>query len=85
MSDVVIAALIGAVASIIVNLISAGSQRKKRAVEEAVKDERLENRLKSIEHKLDIHNGYAEKLGSISTDLAVIKNDIKTLYKQKGE
>ena len=85
MSDVVIAALIGAVASIIVNLISAGSQRKKRAVEEAVKDERLENRLKSIEHKLDIHNGYAEKLGSISTDIAVIKNDIKTLYKQKGE
>ena len=85
MSDVVIAALIGAVASIIVNLISAGNQRKKRAVEEAVKDERLENRLKSIEHKLDIHNGYAEKLGSISTDIAVIKNDIKTLYKQKGE
>ena len=85
MSDVVLAALIGAVASIIVNLISAGNQRKKRAVEEAVKDERLENRLKSIEHKLDIHNGYAEKLGSISTDIAVIKNDIKTLYKQKGE
>lgn len=83
MSDVIIAALIGAVASIIVNLISTGSQRKKRAVEEARKDERLENRLTSIEHKLDTHNGYAEKLGSISTDIAVIKNDIKTLYRQK--
>lgn len=85
MSDVVLAALIGAVASIIVNLISAGNQRRKRAVEEAVKNERLENRLNSIEHKLDIHNGYAEKLGSISTDIAVIKNDIKTLYKLKGD
>ncbi|MBP5317021.1 MAG: hypothetical protein J6Y83_04885 [Bacteroidales bacterium] len=85
MSDVVLAALIGAVASIIVNLISAGNQRRKRAVEEAVKDERLENRLNNIEHKLDIHNGYAEKLGSISTDVAVIMNDIKTLYKLKGD
>lgn len=85
MSDVVLAALIGAVASIIVNLFSAWNQRKKRAVEEAVKDERLQNRLGSIEHKLDIHNGYAEKLGDIQIDIAVIKNDIKTLYKQKGE
>ena len=85
MSDVVIAALIGAVASIIVNLISAGTRRKKREIEEAVKDANLKNRLDSIDHKLDIHNGYAEKLGDIQTDIAVIKNDIKTLYKLKGE
>lgn len=84
MSDVVIAALIGAVASIIVNLITANNQRKKRAVEEAVKDERLENRLSSIEHKLDIHNGYAEKLGDISTDIAVIKVQITNLHERQG-
>lgn len=82
MSDVVLAALIGAAASIVVNLINNFQQSKKRAVEEAVKDERLENRLSNIEHKLDTHNGYAEKLGEIQTDIAVIKNDIKTLYKQ---
>lgn len=82
MSDVVLAALIGAAASIIVNLITLAGQNRKRAVEDAVKDERLENRLKSIETKLDTHNGYAEKLGTIQTDIAVIKNDIKTLYKQ---
>ena len=80
MSDVVLAALIGAVASIIVNLISASGQRKKRAMEEAVKEARLEMRLTAIEGKLDTHNGYAEKLGTIATDIAVIKNDIKTLY-----
>lgn len=89
MSEVVIAALIGAAASIIVNLISMAQQSKKRAVEEAVKDAKLEARLKSIEGKLDTHNGYAEKLGEIQKsvnqidkDIAVIKNDIKTLYKQ---
>ncbi len=82
MSDVVLAALIGAAASIIVNLITTFQQSKKRAVEEAVKDERLENRLSSIEHKLETHNSYAQRLGEIQTDIAVIKNDIKTLYKQ---
>lgn len=89
MSDVVLAALIGAAASIIVNLITLAKQGKKRAVEDARKDERLENRLTSIEHKLETHNRYAEKLesikqdmGEIQTDIAVIKNDIKTLYKQ---
>lgn len=59
-------------------------KEKKRAVEEAIKNERLENRLSSIENKLDIHNGYAEKLGNIEKSIAVIENDIKTLYK-KGE
>lgn len=82
MSDVVIAALIGAIASIIVNVITASSARKKRAVEEAVRETNLENRLSSIERKLDIHNSYADKLGSISTDIAVIRNDIKNLYKR---
>ena len=80
MSDVILAALIGAVTSIVVNLIALAGQNRKRAVEDAVKEERLENRLQSIEHKLDTHNGYAEKLGQISMDIAVIKNDIKTLY-----
>lgn len=80
MSDVVLAALIGAIASIIVNVISANSARKKRAVEEAVRETNLENRLSSIERKLDIHNSYADKLGSISTDIAVIRNEIKNLY-----
>lgn len=82
MSDVVLAALIGAAASIIVNLISAAQQRRKRAVEDAVKEANLENRLLSIERKIDIHNGYAEKLGEIQMDIAVIKNDIKNLYHQ---
>lgn len=81
MSDVVLAALIGASASIIVNLISAFSQRKKKEVEEARKEERLESRLKSIESKLDIHNGYAEKLTSIETNIAVIKTKVEMLEK----
>lgn len=84
MSDVVVAALIGAVASIIVNLITASNQRKKRAVEEAQKETELKMRLDSIEHKLDIHNGYADKLGDIQTDIAVIKTEIQNIKEVKS-
>lgn len=90
MSDVALAALFGAVASIIVNLITLIGQNNKRKTEEAVKDERLENRLKSIENKLETHNRYAEKLesikkdmGEIQTDIAVIKNEVKNLRQQE--
>lgn len=95
MSDAVLVAIItGAFAVIGQWLISRSDRKKrteedlekekKRAVEQAVKDERLENRLDAIENKLDIHNGYAEKLGNIEKSIAVIENDIKTLYKAKS-
>lgn len=93
MSDTIFTALIMAAASIICQLLINSNNRKKRsseetekmkhqAVEDAVKAEKLETRLSAIEEKLDVHNGYAEKLGDIATSIAVIENDIKTLYKQ---
>lgn len=89
MSDVVLAALIGAAASIIVNLITIVGQNRKRALDDAVKDERLENRLNNIEQKLETHNSYAAKLegiqkdmGEIQMDIAVIKNEVKNLRQQ---
>ena len=92
-SDAVFTALIVAASSIICQvLINKGNRKKQteedaekakaRAVEDAKREAHLEDRLKSIESKLDVHNGYAEKLGDIQTDIAVIKNDIKTLYKE---
>ena len=66
-------------------------ERRQAAVAEALKDERLEQRMKVIEDKLDIHNGYAEKfedmntqLTEIKTDIAVIKNDIQNLHHKEN-
>ena len=61
-------------------------KEKERAVAEALKEERLSARLNSIEknleennHKLDIHNGYAEKLGSMGKDIAYIKGRMESI------
>jgi hypothetical protein len=91
----IVTALIMAIASVICQVLINASNRKKRVAEDAEKEkekavidarkeENLQNRLNGIEEKLDEHNGYAKLLSTIQTDIAVIKNDIKTLYKAKG-
>ena len=58
-------------------------KEKKRAVAEARKEEQLNARLNTIErtlednnHKLDINNGYADKIGSMQQDIAYIKGKV---------
>ena len=58
-------------------------QRKKSqddAVKEAQREqrqtdrlERIEEKIGRLEHKVDIHNGYAEKLGAIQKDIEYLK------------
>jgi hypothetical protein len=42
-----------------------------------VLDERTNQHLLIIEKKLDIHNGYAEKLGDIQQDIAALRAKIE--------
>lgn len=78
MNPTVLAALIGAVSAIVVQIISQWQQNSKRRIEEAARDAKLEERLKTIERKLDEHNGYAQKIGGIQQDIAYIKGKMET-------
>lgn len=83
MSEAVIVALITGVCAVVGQLIITRQQTAKRRIDEAVRDAKLNDRLARIEERLDSHNSYAEKFVEFGTDIAVIKNDIKTLYKQQ--
>lgn len=78
MNPTVLAALIGAASAIIVQIISQWQQNSKRRIEEAARDVKLQERLKTIERKLDEHNGYAEKITSIQTDIAFIRGKMQS-------
>ena len=82
----------GALAVCLINNFFTNRKRNKdehdkevaRAAAEAAKEERLNARLNAIErtqqevsHKLDIHNGYAEKIGSVQRDVAYIKGRLE--------
>lgn len=83
MSDAVIVAIITGVCAVFGQWLITRQQTAKRKIDDAVRDAKLEDRISALEHKIDIHNGYAEKFSAIGTDIAVIKNDIKTLYKRE--
>lgn len=84
MSDVIIVAIITGVCAVFGQWLITRQQTAKRRIEEAVRDAKLDDRLAGVERRLDEHNCYAERFSTIQTDIAVIKNDIKTLYKAKG-
>ena len=53
-------------------------------IKDAERETRQEDRMKLIEKKLDEHNKYAEKLGSIEKALVSMQKDIEYLRKEKG-
>lgn len=84
MSDIVVVAIITGICSVIGQWLISRNANEKRKVDDAVRDARLDDRLSGVEKRLDEHNNYAARFSEIQTDIAVIKNDIKTLYKEKG-
>ena len=87
------AALLSAFAAIVVGVLNSRSQRmkftqdmKNRDVErekaEAVRDAKLEMWMKTVDKKLDQHNGYAERFSEIGEAIAEIRTDIKNLYRK---
>lgn len=83
MSDAVIVAIITGICAVVGQWLISKQSIKQKKTADAVRDARLEDRLAGVEKRLDEHNRYAAKFAEIQTDIAVIKNDIKTLYKAK--
>ena len=83
MSEAVLIAIITGVCAVLGQCLISRQQTTKRKVDDAVRDAKLDDRLAGVEKRLDEHNRYAARFAEIQTDIAVIKNDIKTLYKTK--
>lgn len=79
----VIVAIITGCFGVLGQWIVAKKGREEDAKIRAVKEKEVEMRLDAISEKLDIHNGYAEKLGDVAISLAEIRTEIK-LMKEKG-
>lgn len=79
MSDAIIVALITAGASVLCNILLTRKTARESEVKRAVEQQIVNDRLSNIEIKLDIHNGYADKLGDIQTSMAVLANEIKNM------
>lgn len=77
MNPTVQAALIGSITSILICLLGFWQQNHKRREENAIRDAKLDMQLASIEKKLDEHNRYSDKIGSIEQNLAFIRGKME--------
>lgn len=86
MTEAIGIALIGTLGSIVAAYIAARSAVEKKSRDDDIKaaqrEQRQADQLEEIKNKLDIHNGYAEKLGEIQLDIAGIHKDIEYLRKR---
>lgn len=73
MSGAELVALLSGIAGIItaIGVLIANIQQNKKTTA------LLDYRMKKVEEKLDEHNGYAEKLGSIEIAIVAIQKDIE--------
>lgn len=75
MSDAIIVALITGTITLVGNLLLTWSQHKKQAVEQAKRDQKLDDQIATMNKKLDEHNRYSDKIGNI--EKAIVRIDTK--------
>lgn len=73
----IIVALIGGACSIIGQYLIAHKNRLEDETKQAIKDAIMEQRLNTIDKKLDEHNGYAEKFAETAERLARIEQKLE--------
>lgn len=79
-SAIIVGAL-AALGSFLSNVAISHKKAKADAIKEIERETRQEDRMKSIEKKLDEHNKYAEKLGGIEKSMIAMQKDIEYLRK----
>ena len=84
MNSEIVVALITGLCAVLGQWLISRRQSVERIAEDARRDQKINDELESIKRRLDAHNNYAAHFAEISTDIAVIKNDIKTLYRKEA-
>lgn len=77
MSDAIIVAIITATTSILVQLLIVRQNNAKLSVEQAKRDQKLDDKLEQIDKKLDEHNGYAKLFSDISKSIVKLQTDVE--------
>lgn len=88
MNETIITAIISGIVTLIVACIGFLKFIKSNNIKIAIREQRQLDRLDRIEEhiavlskKIDIHNGYGDKIGQIREDIVLIKKDIEYLKK----
>ena len=82
MSDTIIVALITGGVTLTVNLLANWTARKKDSVEQAKRDQKLDDQIATMNKKLDEHNKYSDKIANIEKAIVRIDATMAGLHKK---
>lgn len=77
----IIIAILAVVASYVGNVTISFRKKRSEELKEVEREARQSEQLKTIERKLDIHNGYAKRLEQIEKSMVSMQKDIEFLRK----
>lgn len=79
----IIVGLLAVIGSYFGNVALTAKKSREDILHDKERETRQEERMKSIEKKLDEHNSYAEKLSSIERSIIAMQKDIEYIRKAK--
>ena len=82
MDNSIVIALITGVVTLTGNLLANYSMRKKDAIANAVRDQKIEDKLQNLSDRVDAHNGLTDKISNI--EKAIVRIDTTLSQNKKG-
>ena len=77
MSDAILVAIITAGTTIIVQLLINKQNNEKNNIEQAKRDQKLDDKLEHIDTKLEEHNGYAKMFSDAKEAIIALQKDVE--------
>lgn len=81
----IIIAILAVFASYVGNVTISFRKKRSEELKEVEREARQAEQLKSIERKLDIHNGYAKRLEQIEKSMVSLQKDVEFLRKESND
>lgn len=85
MSETIIVALIAGGVTLTVNILANWSARKKDAIAQAKRDQKLDDQIAIMNRKLDEHNRYGDKIGSMEKTIVCLNTKMEILIENNKE
>ena len=82
MSDVLVGSIISGAVAVIVALIANTNARKKDAISNAIRDQKIEDSLNELSKRVDAHNGVMDKITNIEKSIVRIETTIEGFQKK---
>lgn len=83
MSDVLIGSIISGVVAVVVAIIANMSARKKDAIANAVRDQKIEDSINELSKRVDAHNQLSDRIGNIEKAIVRIDTKMEGLHQAK--